>query len=48
MELLLGRSQAFTRSLGETGVILVVMGADRTIPVLIVDWSNKTLGPVPH
>ena len=28
----------FTRSLGETGATIVVMGSIRTIPVLIVDW----------
>ncbi len=28
----------FTRSLSETGATIVVMGIDRTIPVLIVDW----------
>ena len=28
----------FTRSLGETGATIVVMGNIRTIPVLIVDW----------
>jgi thiamine transport system permease protein len=33
-----GLIAAFTRSLGETGATLVVMGGDRTIPVLIVDW----------
>jgi thiamine transport system permease protein len=32
---------AFTRSLGETGATLVVMGPDRTIPVLIVDWVEQ-------
>lgn len=32
---------SFTRSLGETGATLVVMGADRTIPVLIVDWVEE-------
>ncbi len=29
---------AFTRSVGETGATMVVMGGDRTIPVLILDW----------
>ncbi len=28
----------FTRSLGETGATLIVMGLVRTVPVLIVDW----------
>ena len=28
----------FTRSLGETGATIVVMGGIRTIPVLIVDF----------
>ncbi len=32
---------AFTRSLGETGATLIVMGADRTVPVLIVDWVEE-------
>lgn len=36
-----GMIAAFTRSLGETGATLVVMGADRTIPVLIVDWVEE-------
>ncbi len=36
-----GMVAAFTRSLGETGATLIVMGADRTIPVLIVDWVEE-------
>ena len=28
----------FTRSLSETGATIIVMGIDRTVPVLIVDW----------
>lgn len=36
-----GMIAAFTRSLGETGATLIVMGADRTIPVLIVDWVEE-------
>jgi len=36
-----GMIASFTRSLGETGATLVVMGADRTIPVLIVDWVEE-------
>jgi thiamine transport system permease protein len=37
-----GMIAAFTRSLGETGATLIVMGADRTIPVQIVDWVEQT------
>jgi thiamine transport system permease protein len=37
-----GLIAAFTRSLGETGATLVVMGGDRTIPVLIVDWVEAS------
>ncbi len=33
-----GCIMVFTRSLGETGATIVVMGSIRTIPVLIVDW----------
>ncbi|MHA1393730.1 MAG: ABC transporter permease [Promethearchaeota archaeon] len=33
-----GAIMVFTRSLGETGATIVVMGSVRTIPVLIVDW----------
>ena len=33
-----GCIMVFTRSLGETGATIVVMGGIRTIPVLIVDW----------
>lgn len=33
-----GSIMVFTRSLGETGATIVVMGSIRTIPVLIVDW----------
>jgi len=33
-----GSIMVFTRSLGETGATIVVMGGIRTIPVLIVDW----------
>lgn len=33
-----GCIMVFTRSLGETGATIVVMGNIRTIPVLIVDW----------
>jgi len=36
-----GMIAAFTRSLGETGATLIVMGADRTVPVLIVDWVEE-------
>jgi thiamine transport system permease protein len=31
----------FTRSLGETGATLIVMGLVRTVPVLIVDWVES-------
>lgn len=37
-----GMIAAFTRSLSETGATLIVMGGDRTIPVLIVDWVEQT------
>ncbi|MBN2157469.1 MAG: ABC transporter permease subunit [Candidatus Lokiarchaeota archaeon] len=37
-----GMIAAFTRSLGETGATLIVMGADRTVPVLIVDWVEQS------
>ncbi len=41
-----GMIAAFTRSLGETGATLIVMGPDRTIPVLIVDWVEaNAFGP---
>ena len=33
-----GCIMVFTRSLGETGATIVVMGSIRTVPVLIVDW----------
>jgi thiamine transport system permease protein len=33
-----GGIMVFTRSLGETGATIVVMGNIRTVPVLIVDW----------
>jgi ABC-type sulfate transport system permease component len=33
-----GSIMVFTRSLGETGATIVVMGSIRTVPVLIVDW----------
>lgn len=32
---------AFTRSLGETGATLMVMGTTRTVPLLIVDWAEE-------
>jgi len=32
---------AFTRSLGETGATLMVMGTTRTVPILIVDWVEE-------
>ncbi len=31
----------FTRSLSETGATIVVMGVEKTIPVLIVDWVES-------
>ncbi len=37
-----GMIAAFARSLGETGATLIVMGAARTVPVLIVDWVEET------
>ncbi len=36
---------AFTRSLGETGATIVIMGLSRTIPVLIVDWVESLALP---
>ena len=33
-----GCIMVFTRSLGETGATIVVMGSIRTVPVLIVNW----------
>ncbi|MHA1379747.1 MAG: ABC transporter permease [Candidatus Helarchaeota archaeon] len=36
--LIAGAIMVFTRSLGETGATVVVMGLVRTIPVTIVDW----------
>ncbi|MHA1583921.1 MAG: ABC transporter permease [Promethearchaeota archaeon] len=38
-----GLIAAFTRSLGETGATLIVMGGARTIPVLIVDWVEENV-----
>ncbi|GEM_PF-1057365 len=40
-----GAILAFTRSLGETGATLVVMGPIRTVPVLIVDLVEQHLWP---
>ncbi|MFW9989072.1 MAG: ABC transporter permease [Candidatus Odinarchaeota archaeon] len=37
-----GSIMTFTRSLGETGATIVVMGGIRTIPVLIVDFVEAT------
>ncbi|MBY9006910.1 MAG: iron ABC transporter permease [Candidatus Lokiarchaeota archaeon] len=37
-----GGIMVFTRSLGETGATIVVMGGIRTIPVLIVDWVEAS------
>lgn len=36
---------AFTRSLGETGATIVVMGMARTVPVLIVEWVEAMALP---
>jgi len=36
---------AFTRSLGETGATIVVMGLSRTVPVLIVQWVDSLALP---
>ncbi|MBD3194202.1 MAG: ABC transporter permease subunit [Candidatus Lokiarchaeota archaeon] len=38
-----GSIMVFTRSLGETGATIVVMGRVRTIPVLIVDWVEANV-----
>lgn len=40
-----GAILAFTRSLGETGATLVVMGPVKTVPVLIVDLVEQHLWP---
>ncbi|MFX1498993.1 MAG: ABC transporter permease [Promethearchaeota archaeon] len=40
-----GGIMVFTRSLGETGATIVVMGSIRTIPVLIVDWVEANAYP---
>ena len=40
-----GGIMVFTRSLGETGATIVVMGGIRTIPVLIVDWVEARAIP---
>jgi len=40
-----GCIMVFTRSLGETGATIVVMGNIRTIPVLIVDWVEANNFP---
>ncbi|MHA1195975.1 MAG: ABC transporter permease [Promethearchaeota archaeon] len=40
-----GCIMVFTRSLGETGATIVVMGNVRTIPVLIVDWVEANNFP---
>lgn len=37
-----GAIMVFTRSMGETGATIVVMGSIRTIPVLIVDWVEAS------
>jgi thiamine transport system permease protein len=38
-----GSIMVFTRSMGETGATIVVMGSIRTIPVLIVDWVEANV-----
>jgi len=38
-----GCIMVFTRSMGETGATIVVMGSIRTIPVLIVDWVEANV-----
>ncbi|MEJ2249229.1 MAG: iron ABC transporter permease [Candidatus Lokiarchaeota archaeon] len=43
--LIAGCIMVFTRSLGETGATIVVMGSVRTIPVLIVDWVEANSFP---
>jgi thiamine transport system permease protein len=40
-----GCIMVFTRSMGETGATIVVMGSIRTIPVLIVDWVEANAYP---
>ena len=40
-----GCIMVFTRSLGETGATIVVMGNIRTVPVLIVDWVEASAFP---
>lgn len=40
-----GSIMVFTRSMGETGATIVVMGSIRTIPVLIVDWVEANAFP---
>ena len=40
--LLAGFIMAFTRSLSETGATIVVMGKARTVPVMIVVWSEAS------
>jgi thiamine transport system permease protein len=40
-----GCIMVFTRSLGETGATIVVMGGIRTVPVLIVDWVEANAFP---
>lgn len=40
-----GGIMVFTRSLGETGATIVVMGNVRTIPVLIVNWVEANAFP---
>ncbi|MBD3255764.1 MAG: ABC transporter permease subunit, partial [Candidatus Lokiarchaeota archaeon] len=40
-----GSIMVFTRSLGETGATIVVMGGIRTVPVLIVDWVEANAFP---
>jgi thiamine transport system permease protein len=44
-DLLAAGIMSFTRSLGETGATVVVMGLSRTVPVLIVQWVESQALP---
>ena len=43
--ILAGTILSFTRSLGETGATIVVMGTIRTVPVLVVNWVEAMALP---
>ena len=43
--ILAGAILSFTRSLGETGATIVVMGVARTVPVLVVNWVEAMALP---